>query len=94
MNIKVKIRQDNMGNIIGYPVRRDIREKIIDHLANFKIESSGDFFFQEDHGAESLNGLISDRLKKDLLNGWDIYPIINAWTIGHFYGWDAYTLFE
>lgn len=94
MKIRVKIRQDNIGNIIGYPVRRDIREKIIDHLSDFNVRSNGDFFFQEDHEAESLSGLISDRLKKDLLNGWDIYPVIDAWTAAHFYGWDTHTLFE
>ena len=94
MNIRVKIFQDRMGNIIGYPIRQDIREKIINHLADFNIKSDGSFFLQEGMDAGLALEFISDRLYRDLLYGWDIYPIIDAWAIGHFYGWDTHTIFE
>jgi len=92
--VKVRLSEDRMGNVIGYPIREDLRKKIKDHLFFYGVDSDGTFLVQEDYNIESLLGEIPKRAGRDLRKGWDIVVLMDPWQLGHYYGWDTQTIFE
>lgn len=96
MTIKVKVWEDEMGNIIGYPVREDIQEMVINHLNEMCPGTlhNAKFFFQEGMGAEEFKSELSSKQRNIIERGWNIYIMIDPWEMGHWYGWDTHTLFE
>jgi hypothetical protein len=93
-NIRVKVFIDQMGNIIGYPVRRDIQEKIKNHLQDMNVYPDHRFFYQDGMGAEDFKQDLSQKQIKEIESGYDIYLNIDPWILGHFYGYDTHTIFE
>lgn len=94
MNIKVIIQEDNIGNIAVRPVREDIRRIITEHLQDFGVESDGRAFFNEGGEAQQFQQQLSNHCIRELKRGFNITMNIDAWTAGHWYGWDTHTLFE
>jgi hypothetical protein len=93
-NIRVKVFIDQMGNIIGYPVRRDIQDKIKNHLKDMGGYPDYRFFYQEGAPAEEFKQDLTTKNIKDLELGYDIFINIDPWIVGCFYGYDTHTIFE
>ena len=95
-NIRVKVFEDRMGNIQGFPVRKDLCDKIRNHLNEMvNDKQSSLFFMQEGMGAEEFKQeFLSKQQQKDVENGWYVTLTIDPWIVGHWYGWDTHTIFE
>lgn len=93
-NIKVQVWQDKMGNILGQPVRADLRKKIGDHMKVMTGHFTSRFFFQAEDDALGFEELLSLRQAYDLRHGYTVYLNVDPWLMGHWYGWDTHTLFE
>jgi len=95
-NIRVKVFEDRMGNIQGFPIRKDIREKIVAHLNEMHPNNpqSSMFFFQEGNRSEDFKADLSPKLRHDIEHGWYVTLTIDPWIVGHWYGWDTHTIFE
>ena len=95
-NIRVKVWEDRMGNLRGFPIRKDIREKIVAHLNEMHPNNpqSSMFFIQEGTEEEFRQEFLSKQQQKDVENGWYATLTIDPWIVGHWYGWDTHTIFE
>ncbi len=93
-NIKVRVWEDRIGNILGKPVREDLQKKLAKHMEEMTGYADSRFFFQEGTEAEEFKQNCSHQQRWDLSNGSDIFISVDPWIMAHWYGYDAYTLFE
>jgi hypothetical protein len=92
----IQVREDRMGNIIGKPKSKRIRNKIERYLWDLgKKYNYGEFFFQQGMGAEEFkNKYLKRRQRTDIEDGYTINIRLDDWEVGHFYSYDTHTLFE
>lgn len=95
MAVRVRVYEDHMGNVFGYPLKEDLQTQIATHMAEMTGLFDHRFFFQEGGPAEQFKDEnLSKRQRTEIEHGQACYINVDPWILGHFYGYDTHTLFE
>ena len=94
-------QMDHCGNITARPVsdraaKRFARRVAENGGASLEVQARDGYcaFFQDGMGAaEFLEDLRPDQ-RRDLEAGWQVKFRADGWLVGHWYGYDAHTVFE
>lgn len=93
-SILVEMRLDRMGCLTGRPVA----DRWAFRFAALCFSNGGpadpSFFFQGDNVREILEADIPARARVELEKGWLVRVRLDAWMVGHWYGYDAHLASE
>jgi len=89
MNIKINVREDNMGCLYLTPVKKSYIDQIIEYLKEFNVDSDGSVLIQSDYEVESFYEDCTYSQKRDIQSGWGATMLFDAWTFLNYIGWDA-----
>ncbi len=89
--IKVTFEMDPCGNLVMTPLSRQLRRRIVRYLKEWKVNSDGTAFVQEDYNVESaLERYLNPSQRRDVQAGWPVTVLVDPWTWLHHIGWDAH----
>ncbi len=97
----VTAKMDHCGNITARPVSERAARKFARMVeknggASFAVQDRDHFtaFFQDGMGACEFLEDCTPEQRRDLQAGWPIRFRADGWLVGHWYGYDAHTVFE